>query len=170
MYGSYGGLFVFTLLDDYRVCVKKRNFYRPPSDATSGDAWRWEPAYVLAEAFSLVDTIFTSTAGKGPDRRRCRLVCRIRYRCSLRRRRKKIRRTCYRLLGVPHTIYSDATNIGEEPLPKHQTSRGVFALFEKIYDGELILTVISNIGEDVQYRCFHCVSLPDTVPLLVNNY
>jgi hypothetical protein len=25
-------------LDDYRVCVKKRNFYRPPSDATSGDA------------------------------------------------------------------------------------------------------------------------------------
>ena len=91
-------------LDDYRVCVKKRNFYRPPSDATSGDAWRCEPAYVLAEAFSLVDTIFTSTAGKGPDRRRCCLVCRIRDRCSLRRCRKKIRRACYRLLGVPHSM------------------------------------------------------------------
>ena len=44
IYGSYGGLFVFKLLDDYRVCVKKRNFYRPPSDATSGDAWRCELA------------------------------------------------------------------------------------------------------------------------------
>jgi hypothetical protein len=26
--------------------------------------------------------------------------------------------------------------------------------FEKIYDGEPILAVFSNIGEDVQYRCF----------------
>ncbi len=37
-------------------CVN-RNFYRPPSDATSGDARRCEPAYVLAEDFSLVDTV-----------------------------------------------------------------------------------------------------------------
>jgi hypothetical protein len=29
----------------------------------------------------------------------------------------------------------------------------IFALFEKIYDGEPIDTVVSNIGEDVQYRC-----------------
>jgi hypothetical protein len=29
------------------------------------------------------------------------------------------------------------------------------ALFEKIYDGEPILTVVSNIGEDVQYRYFN---------------
>ncbi len=35
IYGSYGGLFIFMLLDDYRVCVKKRNFYRPPSAAPS---------------------------------------------------------------------------------------------------------------------------------------
>ncbi len=76
-------------LDDYRVCVKKRNFYRPPSDATSGDAWRCGPAYVLAEAFLLVDTIFTSTAGKGPDRRRCQLVRRIRDRWCLWWWRKK---------------------------------------------------------------------------------
>ncbi len=76
-------------LDDYRVCVKKRNFYRPPSDATSGDAWRCEPAYVLAEAFSLVDTIFTSMAGKGPDRQRCRLVCKVRDSCCLRWWREK---------------------------------------------------------------------------------
>jgi hypothetical protein len=30
--------------------------------------------------------------------------------------------------------YSDTTNIGLVPSPKHQTSRGFFALFEKIYD------------------------------------
>jgi hypothetical protein len=35
------------------------------------------------------------------------------------------------------------------------TFRGFVALFEKIYDGELIITVISNIEEDV-----HC-----TIPL-----
>jgi hypothetical protein len=40
IYGSYRGLFVFMLLDDYRVCVKKRNFYRPPSAAPSCDI-RW---------------------------------------------------------------------------------------------------------------------------------
>ncbi len=40
IHGSYGGLCVFMLLDDYRVCVKKRNFYRPPSAAPSCDV-RW---------------------------------------------------------------------------------------------------------------------------------
>ncbi len=89
VYSSYGGLFVFKLFDDYRVCVKKRNFYRPPSDATSGDAWRCEPAYVLAEDFSLVGTIFTSKEGEGPDRRRCRLVCRIRDRRCFTKMQKK---------------------------------------------------------------------------------
>ncbi len=35
-----------------------------------------------------------------------------------------------------------------------QISLEIIALFEKIYDGGPILTVVSNIGEDVQYRCF----------------
>ncbi len=39
-------------------------------------------------------------------------------------------------------------------LPTLQISLGIVALFEKIYDGEPILTVFSNIGEDLQYRCF----------------
>jgi hypothetical protein len=52
------------------------------------------------------------------------------------------------------TYYSDATNIGEVPLPKLQTSRG-FIAFEKIYYGEPISTDFSNIGEDVQYRSFN---------------
>ncbi len=50
---------------------------------------------------------------------------------------------------------SDATNIGEVPLPKLQTSHGLLALFEQIYYGEPIFTVISNNGEDVQYRCLN---------------
>ncbi len=39
-----------------------------------------------------------------------------------------------------------------------------------------ITTVISNIGEDVQYRCFNevydvkSVSQPDSMPLFENNY
>ncbi len=36
-----------------------------------------------------------------------------------------------------------------------QISLGIIALFEKIYDGEPILTIISNIGEDVHYHCFN---------------
>ena len=31
----------------------------------------------------------------------------------------------------------------------------IVELFEKTYDGGPILTVVSNIGEDVQYRCFN---------------
>jgi hypothetical protein len=46
------------------------------------------------------------------------------------------------------------SNIAIDTLLKLQISVRVIALFEKIYDGELILTVLSNIGKDVQYRCF----------------
>jgi hypothetical protein len=41
------------------------------------------------------------------------------------------------------------SNIAIGSLPTLQISLGFFALFEKIYDGEPILSVISNIGEDV---------------------
>ncbi len=39
-------------------------------------------------------------------------------------------------------------------LPTLQISLGIIALFEKIYDGQPILIIISNIGEDV-----HCTIL-----------
>jgi hypothetical protein len=45
------------------------------------------------------------------------------------------------------------SNIAIGTLPTLQISVGILALFEKIYDGEPIVTVVSNIGEDVQYRC-----------------
>jgi hypothetical protein len=48
-----------------------------------------------------------------------------------------------------HVVNSDIA-IGS--LPTFQISLGLFALYEKIYDGEPILAVISNTGEDVQYR------------------
>jgi hypothetical protein len=38
------------------------------------------------------------------------------------------------------------SNIAIGSLPTLQISLGFFGLFEKIYDGELILAVISNIG------------------------
>ncbi len=50
------------------------------------------------------------------------------------------------------------------------------AIFKKISDGEPILTVVSNVGENVQYRCFtkvcdvKSVSQSDTIALLGNNY
>ena len=50
-----------------------------------------------------------------------------------------------------HMVNSN-TAIGS--LPMLQISLGIVALFVKIYDGEPILTVISNIGEDLQYRYF----------------
>jgi hypothetical protein len=53
---------------------------------------------------------------------------------------------------VCHVVNS---NIAIDNLPTLQISVGVITLFEKIYDGEPILTVFSNIGEDVQYRCFN---------------
>jgi hypothetical protein len=37
-------------------------------------------------------------------------------------------------------------------LPTLQISLGIVALFKMIYDGEPILTVFSNIGEDVLYN------------------
>ncbi len=45
-------------------------------------------------------------------------------------------------------------NIAIDSSPKLQISLEIIALFEKIYDGGPILTVVSNIREDVQYRCF----------------
>jgi hypothetical protein len=46
-------------------------------------------------------------------------------------------------------------NITNGSLPTPQISLGIVALFEKINIGEPIRTVVSNIGEDVQYRCFN---------------
>jgi hypothetical protein len=42
-------------------------------------------------------------------------------------------------------------NIPIDTLPTLQISAGVIALFEKIYDRELILTVLSNIREDAMF-------------------
>jgi hypothetical protein len=44
------------------------------------------------------------------------------------------------------------SNIAIGSLPTLQISLGIVALFEKIYDGELIPNVVSNIGEDVQFQ------------------
>ncbi len=38
------------------------------------------------------------------------------------------------------------SNIAIDSLPTLQISEGIIALFEKIYDGEPILTVFANIG------------------------
>jgi hypothetical protein len=46
------------------------------------------------------------------------------------------------------------SNNAVNSLPILQISLGIVALFEKIYDGEPILTVFSNIGDDVKYCCF----------------
>jgi hypothetical protein len=59
---------------------------------------------------------------------------------------EKIRETCMPVVN---------SNIAIGSLPMLQISLGIVALFENIYDGEPILTVFSNIGEDVQYRCFN---------------
>ncbi len=40
------------------------------------------------------------------------------------------------------------SNIANDSSPTLQISLEILALFEKIYDGEPILTVVSNIGED----------------------
>ena len=52
---------------------------------------------------------------------------------------------------VCHVVNS---NIAIDTLPTLQITLGVIALFEKIYDDQPILTVFSNIGENVQYCCF----------------
>jgi hypothetical protein len=65
-------------------------------------------------------------------------------------------------------------NIAIGSLPTLQMSHGLLALFEKIYYGELIFTDLSNIGEDVQYRCFNykydvkSVSQRSPTPKLLN--
>ncbi len=59
---------------------------------------------------------------------------------------KKIQETC-----MPRGQF----NIAIDSLPTLQISKGIIALFEKIYDGKPILTIFSNIGEDVQYLCFN---------------
>jgi hypothetical protein len=46
------------------------------------------------------------------------------------------------------------SNIAIGSFPKLQISLRIVALFEKIYDGKPILTVFSNIGDDVQYGFF----------------
>ncbi len=65
---------------------------------------------------------------------------------------------------------------GIDSLPTVQISPGNVALLEMIYDGELIFTDFSSVGEDVQYRCLNVlyyvstVSQPDIDAVLVNNY
>jgi hypothetical protein len=46
------------------------------------------------------------------------------------------------------------SNIAIGSLLTLQISLGIVALFEKNNDDGPILTVFSDIGEDVQYRCF----------------
>jgi hypothetical protein len=68
------------------------------------------------------------------------------------------------------------SNIAIGSLPTHQISPGIVALFAKIFDGKPILTVFSNIGEDVQCRCLNLVynvervSQHGTIVLLGNDY
>jgi hypothetical protein len=57
--------------------------------------------------------------------------------------------------SVKLACHVENSNIAIGSLPKLQISLGFVALFEKIYDEEPILTVFSNIGDDVQYRCFN---------------
>jgi hypothetical protein len=45
------------------------------------------------------------------------------------------------------------SNIAIGSLPTLQISLATIALFEKIDDGKPILTVFSNIGEDVRIKC-----------------
>jgi hypothetical protein len=47
------------------------------------------------------------------------------------------------------------SNIALDSSPTIQISLEIVAFFEKICDGEPILIVVSNIGENVQYRCFN---------------
>jgi hypothetical protein len=80
---------------------------------------------------------------------------------------EKIRETCMPRGKFKHRYWS---------LPTLQTSHGLLALFEKIYYEDPIFTVISNNGEDVQYRCFNEVydvkseSQQDTIAFLGINF
>jgi hypothetical protein len=55
----------------------------------------------------------------------------------------------------PRGEFKQNSNIAIGPLPSLQMLHGLLALFEKIYYGDPIFPVISNNGEDVQYRCFN---------------
>ncbi len=59
--------------------------------------------------------------------------------------------------SAKHASHVANSNIAINSLPTLQISPGIgiALLFERIYDGEPILTVISNIGKEVQYRCFN---------------
>ena len=59
--------------------------------------------------------------------------------------------------SVKHACHAANSNNALDSLPTLQISLGIIALFERIYDGEPIVTVISNIGEYVKYRCFNKV-------------
>jgi hypothetical protein len=78
--------------------------------------------------------------------------------------------------GIASELYVVNLKITIDSLPTLQILLEIVTLFEKIYDGEPILTVISNIVEDVQYCCFNqvydmkSVSQPDTIALVGNNY
>jgi hypothetical protein len=80
---------------------------------------------------------------------------------------KKIRKT-YATLSIQTSLF--------DSLPTIQISLGIITIFDKIYYGEPVFTFFSNIGEDVQYRCFNKVNYvksvlqPDTKALLGNNY
>ncbi len=78
-------------------------------------------------------TLFLSFANNN-----CFQIAVLHRRCT----KKSVKLAC-------HVVNS---NIAFGSLPTFQISLGIVALFEKIYDGEPILTVFSNIGEDVQYR------------------
>jgi hypothetical protein len=78
IYGSYGGLFVFMLLDDYGECVKKKEFLQTPFCCAECDV-RWCGTARAGER-----RYITSEGGEGgPNWRRCRLVCKVRDRCCL---------------------------------------------------------------------------------------
>jgi hypothetical protein len=49
----------------------------------------------------------------------------------------------------------DKSNIAIDSLPDTPNIVRNYRVFVKIYDSEPILTVVTNIGEDAQYRCFN---------------
>ncbi len=94
IYGSYRGLFVFMILDDYRVCVKKKEFLQTPFCCDDCDV-RW----CRRTSLPLKKGEGTRIGGD--------VVSYVKYAIAAvydDEERKKICRACYRLLGVPHNI------------------------------------------------------------------